>query len=60
MTVLYVFNNAGGAVGIQLGNLDLSINISQRSRLKKKVCMCEHVLWYMCVCLGGCLAGCLC
>lgn len=49
MTVLYVYNNAGGAVGIQLGNLDLSVNILQQSKLKKKMCMwteCMHACMF--------------
>lgn len=60
ITVLFVFNNAGGAVGTQLGNLDLSINISQRSRYIKS-CMsrvCASVCLWVC-CVGGRLPVCV-
>lgn len=44
ITGLCEFNNTGEGVETQLGNLDLSINISQQSGYRKNVCtrVCVH------------------
>ena len=48
-----MFNNAGGAVGTQLGNLALSINISERSGIRKKKVCVQRV----CNCVSVCVTA---
>lgn len=51
ISVLCVFNNAGEAVGTQLGNLDVSINTSQQSGNRKcvRVSVCGEGRLAFCV-----------
>lgn len=64
ITGLCEFNNAGEGVETQLGNLDLSINISQQSGYRKNVCMsvhesvCGRVCTRVCVCVHECACVC--
>lgn len=58
ITGLCEFNNTGEGVETQLGNLDLSINISQQSGYRKNVCTraCVHES----VCARECVCECAC
>lgn len=59
ITVLCVFNNAGGAVGTQLGKFEYKHLTAEW--IQKKVCVCSvWVCVCVCICVGDWLAVCVC